>query len=113
LFLAVAHERELGLFRNENAGLELYRLTIAGNPAGPEPDLLELLFDVGRGLLETGRPDVAPLQRVGGEILDMAPPASTFGRRILQRQRGGEGEGERTGHHCWSTDRKKAFIAAA
>ena len=78
---------KLRLLWDERAQFETYRLPIAIASRRFQSRVLELHFDVGDRFLETGRPDIAPFERVGGEKFDVLRPALSFGRGVLDRER--------------------------
>src|SRR5262249_54388901 len=86
LFLPASNELECRLLTNELTRLEFHRLPVAGLTPGFQPDVLELSFDIRRGLLESRRADIASVERVVGEECDVAPPAFALGRRVLNEQ---------------------------
>src|SRR5262249_10828684 len=97
--LPVSNQRELRLLQNQGARLEFHRLSITGEPAGLQPDVLELSLDVGGGLLEPWRSDVAPFERVVGEEGDVTPPSLAFGGRVLDE------EDDQRGEQIWALHR--------
>ena len=88
------------MLRDDHARFERDRLPVAGHATGLQANGLELRFDVRRGLLESRRPDLASFERVGGEILDVAPPALALGGRVLENEGDNSDQEVSKSHHC-------------
>jgi hypothetical protein len=89
LVLTVAHQRQTGLVRHEQPGLERHRLTVAERSRRLQPDLLELPRDIDNGLLEAVGTDIAAFELVIGQVLDVGPPALAFSGHIGEEGDGG------------------------
>ena len=108
LFNTASQQRQLRLLRDQDTRLEFHRLPVPGNAPGPQPDLLELPFDVGGGLLERGAADIAPFERVVGQELDVAPPPFAFGGGGLE-DKGGHGYQQVSQLHACALDGCSGF----
>ena len=97
LFFAIACECQTGLLRDEHAAVQFERLPVAVRARRFQTDRLELGLDILDGLVEPRRADVAALELVVSQKLDMRPPRLAFGREIGRlRARNGGGRGRRT-----------------
>jgi len=76
---AVADQGEAGLFRNQLARLELHRLQVARDARRLESQALELAGHVFHGLAEFAGANVAALQLVVGQELNVRPPEFALG----------------------------------
>jgi len=98
LLFAVADQREAGLFLHQQARVELDGLPIAGGARGLEAELPELAGYVIHRLEKFRGADIAALQFVVGEELDVRPPEFPFGGVVhhgCQEWRRGENEEDR------------------
>ena len=95
LFLAVADQREAGLFLHQLPRLELDRLQVSGRARRFEAECPELAGDILHRLAEFIGADIAALQLVVGKELNVSPPEFPFGgvvHRGGQQRRRGEKE---------------------
>ena len=101
--LAVAHQGEAALRRNELPRLELDRLPVAGDAGGLEAEPVEVGLHVLHGLLETLAAGVAALELIARQELDVGPPEFAFGGIIGGEEAGG-GQAQQSGNLHGSLD---------